>query len=80
MPAGSVLVDGAGVALGEVVVEPWFSIGAGEAGAVVVSAVWAYARPIEPATAAAATSEASILDDFMSKLLDECSLELANSF
>jgi hypothetical protein len=70
MPAGSV-VDG--VALGVVV--PWFSMvagAAGVAGGVVVSVVWAYARPIEPATAAAATSEVSVFDAFMSKLLECC--------
>jgi hypothetical protein len=75
MPAGSLGAVGEGVMLGAVVVVPWFSMGAGAdwvAGGVVVSAVWAYARPIDPATAAAATSEVNIFDAFMSKLLECC--------
>lgn len=75
MPAGSVVVDGEGVVLGVIVVVPWVSAGAGIAGdegGVVVPVVCAYARPIEPTTAAAATNEVSVLDAFMSKLLQCC--------
>ena len=58
MPAGSV-VDGAVMAPGVVV--PWFCMvtSGAMAGGVVVSVVCAYAKPIEPATAAAATRDAS---------------------
>ena len=71
MPAGSV-ADGA--AMGPGVVVPWFcAVASGAmAGGVVVSVVCAYARPIEPAMAAAATETAMFLKPSCQILLEDC--------